>query len=89
MGSTNTPTVSPGGVRVNAYERVFGTGPRGTLISVLLLGATAYLLPIVGLPSVHGVPLVGERHAQDPGGGWMTNRGVARGSRSTISIQPT
>jgi protein-S-isoprenylcysteine O-methyltransferase Ste14 len=44
---------------MNTYQRVFGTGPRGLLISGLLLGGTWYLAPLAGLPSVHGVPLVG------------------------------
>ena len=44
---------------MNTYEKIFGTGPRGLLFSALLLGATAYLVPHVGLPSVHGIPLVG------------------------------
>lgn len=44
---------------MNTYQRVFGTGPRGLLISGLLLGATAYLVPKAGVSSVHGIPLVG------------------------------
>ena len=44
---------------MNTYQRIFGTGPRGTVVSTLLLGAAAYLVPVTGLPAVHGVPLVG------------------------------
>ena len=39
---------------MNSYQRIFGTGPRGTLISLTLLLLTYYLEPVTGLPEIHG-----------------------------------
>jgi len=44
---------------MNTYQRIFGTGPRGTVISGALLGAALFLEPKAGLPSVHGDPMAG------------------------------
>ena len=38
---------------MNNYQRIFGTGPRGTFISLSLLAITYYFEPILGLPSIH------------------------------------
>ena len=37
---------------MNTYERVFGAGPRGTLISIVLLVIAWYLEDIVGFPII-------------------------------------
>ena len=37
---------------MNTYERIFGAGPRGALISIILLGLAYYLEAVVGLPQL-------------------------------------
>ena len=37
---------------MNAYERIFGAGPRGALISIALLVVVWYLEDIIGLPII-------------------------------------
>ncbi|MDM8520609.1 methyltransferase [Anaerolineales bacterium HSG6] len=37
---------------MNSYQRIFGTGPRGTIISIALLGVAYWLKPVLGLPSI-------------------------------------
>jgi protein-S-isoprenylcysteine O-methyltransferase Ste14 len=39
---------------VNAYDRIFGAGPRGTVISLALLALAWLLEPRLGLPSIAG-----------------------------------
>ncbi len=44
---------------MNSYQRIFGTGPRGAVISVALLVLTGYLEPVLALPVIHGRDYVG------------------------------
>ena len=37
---------------MNSYERIFGAGPRGSLISLALLAVAWQLESVVGLPSI-------------------------------------
>jgi protein-S-isoprenylcysteine O-methyltransferase Ste14 len=37
---------------MNAYERIFGSGPRGSLISILLLALAWWLEPFLSLPAI-------------------------------------
>jgi protein-S-isoprenylcysteine O-methyltransferase Ste14 len=39
---------------MNSYQRIFGTGPRGMLASLVLLVLACYIEPVIGLPSIHG-----------------------------------
>jgi len=43
---------------MNTYERIFGAGPRGFLISLVLLAGAWKLEPLVGLPTIHDNPSV-------------------------------
>ncbi len=44
---------------MNSYQRIFGTGPRGTAISVALLVAAYILEPRADLPPIHGTAWIG------------------------------
>ena len=37
---------------MNTYQRIFGTGPRGLTISVLLLGVAVFFEQKIGLPTM-------------------------------------
>ena len=39
---------------MSPFQRIFGTGPRGTGLSLAMLAATWGLVDVVGLPAVHG-----------------------------------
>ena len=39
---------------MNNYQRIFGTGPRGTFLSLSLLVVAYYFEAIFSLPSIHG-----------------------------------
>jgi len=37
---------------MNGYQRIFGAGPRGTLVSLALLALARFLEPMIGLPAI-------------------------------------
>ena len=44
---------------MNNFQRIFGTGPRGLLVSLILLAITYFLEPVVGLPQIHSSYMFG------------------------------
>jgi protein-S-isoprenylcysteine O-methyltransferase Ste14 len=44
---------------MNNFQRIFGTGPRGLIISVVLLLLSFWVNPILNIPEIHGNNTIG------------------------------